>query len=268
MENRKIYGYVYLITNLINSKQYVGQTVQKTIKKRFEGHIYAGKKSINMIIVKAIKKYGKENFIIQELAIAYNQEELTFLEGMYMSWFNTIKPNGYNIKKIINNKGRHSEETKEKIRIAHNKPENLKTASENGKNSRGKTQKKTNSSSKYCGVRKINNKWHSRCTFNYNTINIGYFLLEEDAAKAYDITAIKYFGNDCILNFPELREKYINNEIIVKKQCWSNNSKSGIKGIRFIKSKNKWQVKWIDKNLNKYKSFNTLEEAIKFKALI
>lgn len=37
MEN-KIHGYIYLITNKINGKQYVGQTVE-TIKERFSKHL-------------------------------------------------------------------------------------------------------------------------------------------------------------------------------------------------------------------------------------
>ena len=39
MEDKEIYGYIYLITNLINKKQYVGQTVQ-TIEQRFKEHRY------------------------------------------------------------------------------------------------------------------------------------------------------------------------------------------------------------------------------------
>jgi group I intron endonuclease len=132
MENKKNYGYIYLITNLINGKQYIGQTVQ-TIKERFYGHI--SKK--NPVISKAIKKHGRKNFKIEEIDVAYNQKELDLIEGVYISWFKTLAPNGYNITKIINGRGKHSEKTIEKIKTKSNTLERLKKSSEYGKKSRG-----------------------------------------------------------------------------------------------------------------------------------
>lgn len=260
MENRKIHGYIYIITNLINGKQYVGQTVQ-TIEERFKGHFYDSK----MVMAKAIKKYGRDNFMVQELAIAYNQEELTFLEGLYISWFNTLRPNGYNIKEIIDGKGKHSKETIEKIKISSNKPENLKRLSENGKKRRGKYIK--NSKSKYCGVSTKRNKYVSCISFNNGHINIGYYITEEDAAKAYDLKALELFGHDCILNFPELRQDYIDGKIFIKRCSKQDYSKSKQKGISFIKNRNMWIFLWFDKikNKNTSKSFKLLEDAIIFK---
>jgi len=88
----------FLLTNKINGKQYVGHTTT-TIKKRFDKHCCPAKANKKCVISRAIKKYGRENFIVQELAVAYNQEELTFLEGMYICWFNTLVYNeyGYNV---------------------------------------------------------------------------------------------------------------------------------------------------------------------------
>lgn len=261
MVNKEIYGYVYLITNKINGKQYVGQTV-RTIGTRFYGHCNKGK---NTVINKAIRKYGKENFIVQELAVAYNQEELTFLEGLYMSWFNTLTPNGYNISKVINGKGKHSEETKEKIRKKANTLERLKKSSERGKKSRGKVVK--NSKSKYVGVSISCKKYKSGIGYLSKYIRLGTYDSEIDAAKAYDIAAIKYFGNDAILNFPELRENYINSKIVVKKTYGHSYAQSGEKNITFIKNGNYWQFKWFSKMLNRNTSkfFKTLEETINFK---
>ena len=52
-------GYIYLITNKINNKKYIGQTT-RTIKIRISDHFSNLYK--NYAITNAIKKYGKENF--------------------------------------------------------------------------------------------------------------------------------------------------------------------------------------------------------------
>lgn len=62
-------GFIYKITNKINGKVYIGQTIQ-SVKDRW--HRHCGKKSIrsaemSMHIKRAILKYGKENFIIETI---------------------------------------------------------------------------------------------------------------------------------------------------------------------------------------------------------
>jgi len=259
MEN-KIYGYVYLITNLINGKQYVGQTVE-TIEIRFGNHC----SSKNPVISRAIRKYGKKNFKVEEIDVAYNQEELNLIEGVYISWFNTLVPNGYNVKEIIDGKGRHSKETIEKIRKSCNKEENLKIFSENGKKFRGKYYKKS-LHSKYIGVYINKNRYCSKI-YCSKSIHLGLYKNEIDAAKAYDIAAIKYFGHDCNLNFPKLRQNYIDNKIVVKTSSCTDNSLSKEKHIHFNKQDNRWIYRWFDKELNKKRSkkFKKLEDAILFK---
>lgn len=261
----EIYGYVYLITNKINGKQYVGKTTE-TIRTRFNNH-YAKRK--NSYIGRAINKYGKENFTHQELAVANNKKELKFLEELYISWFETLTPNGYNLMKISGGFEKHSRETKEKLKIIANKPENLKRLSENGKKRRGKP--KTNSKSKYVGVTISSyNTYNARIGKNYKIIDIGSYSLESDAAKAYDIAAIKHFGNDATLNFPELREDYIKNKIIIKKNSNTSNSKSKEYKIYFHNKNNTWYYTWFDNisQKNKTKHFKTKKEAIVFKNVI
>jgi hypothetical protein len=59
--------------------------------------------------------------------------------------------------------------------------------------------------SKYKGVHwnKSHKKWAARITFEKKTIELGYYLSEIEAAKAYDRAAIKYHGEFACLNFPE-----------------------------------------------------------------
>lgn len=93
-------GKIYKITNKVNNKVYIGQTVQ-TLKERFQKHCQNAnnndKTHKNMAIVKAIKKYGKENFII-ELIEEVRTEDLDNREKYWISYYNSYE-NGYNCTK-------------------------------------------------------------------------------------------------------------------------------------------------------------------------
>ena len=61
-------GYIYKITNLINNKIYIGQT-SFSIELRFKQHIYIAKNNfaISYPLYEAMRKYGVENFVIEEM---------------------------------------------------------------------------------------------------------------------------------------------------------------------------------------------------------
>ena len=60
-------GYIYIITNKITGKQYVGQT-RRTITIRFNQHkTRAISKKDNMYLHIAMNKYGVENFTVKEI---------------------------------------------------------------------------------------------------------------------------------------------------------------------------------------------------------
>lgn len=82
---------IYKITNLINNKHYIGQSVH--IEKRWQEHC---RPSADSLIAKAIQTYGKDNFtfeILEECSI----KELDKLEYKYIELYNSLIPNGYNI---------------------------------------------------------------------------------------------------------------------------------------------------------------------------
>lgn len=98
---------IYLITNTLYEKQYVGQT--ENYKERWKTH-----KSIssNCLLRDDMQELGREFFdfeIIEEC----KKEDVDDLECYYIDYYNTLVPNGYNIspggRKV-------SEETKEKLR--------------------------------------------------------------------------------------------------------------------------------------------------------
>jgi group I intron endonuclease len=103
---------IYVITNLANSKKYVGQT-WKTLQKRWWGHCTEN----NCIkLVRAIKKYGKDKFTIKLVTITHAQETADYWETYFIQKYDSIN-NGYNIR-LGGSKGKHSEETKRKMSLS------------------------------------------------------------------------------------------------------------------------------------------------------
>jgi group I intron endonuclease len=103
-------GFIYKITNTINGMIYIGQTIQ-TLEDRWRQH--RKKSSTCLYLKRAFEKHGIDNFIF-EMICSCNNEELDKLEIHYMNEFNSIVPNGYNLREG-GNSGRHNEETKKKI---------------------------------------------------------------------------------------------------------------------------------------------------------
>lgn len=103
-------GYIYKIINTETNMVYIGQTINN-IDKRFKDHCKKG--SNCRYLRNAIEKYGKDKFSI-ELLCTCPDEELDRIEQKYIEEYNTLVPNGYNLREG-GNTTRHSAETKEKI---------------------------------------------------------------------------------------------------------------------------------------------------------
>jgi group I intron endonuclease len=84
------YGVVYLITNLVNGKCYIGQTVDYAARMR--QHRLAGSQCV---ISHAVKKYGWNNFSREILGEAEDKESLDNLEKLWIIIANSVE-SGYN----------------------------------------------------------------------------------------------------------------------------------------------------------------------------
>lgn len=88
-------GFIYKITNNVNGKAYIGQTIQD-VKERFYQHCATkcDKNVLNMAIHKAVFKYGKDNFTLEVIEeTEYNN--LNSREKYWIEFYNTYN-NGYN----------------------------------------------------------------------------------------------------------------------------------------------------------------------------
>lgn len=90
---------VYKLTNTLNQKSYIGMTTQSS-EKRLRQHVCASKKDDlkNSLIARAIKKYGVKNFALEEISKALDIEDLRKKEFLAIKDYNTLSPNGYNLK--------------------------------------------------------------------------------------------------------------------------------------------------------------------------
>lgn len=113
-------SWIYLITNTVNGKLYVGQTTS-TVLKRWRAHQTAAKNAkTQTLFMRAIKKYGPENFSVATLE-SCSDDILDQREVYWIKELATIE-HGYNLTeggRGGRRKNPVSQETKEKIAKAH-----------------------------------------------------------------------------------------------------------------------------------------------------
>lgn len=102
---------VYKLTNKINGKAYIGQTV-KSLKKRYAGNWHYC--ATNDALKNDLKEFGQENFSLEEIARADNKTLLYQLEIHHIRLHNTVSPYGYN-QSYGGYRSKHTPETKSKI---------------------------------------------------------------------------------------------------------------------------------------------------------
>ena len=122
----KRFSEIYKIINLTTKKMYIGQCVSHILnhkryrpygyKGRFKSHIseaFSTKKHQSHYLNNAIRKYGISNFKV-ELIEYCNCEDADLKEIYFINHYNTLYPNGYNLK-IGGNTFTHSDESKKRV---------------------------------------------------------------------------------------------------------------------------------------------------------
>jgi group I intron endonuclease len=91
------YGGIYKITNLINSKSYVGQTIKNLNTRKSQHKNVAKNDSKNNHLYSAINIYGWKNFSFELIAYADSEEDLDNKEKYWIKFYNlTDRLYGYN----------------------------------------------------------------------------------------------------------------------------------------------------------------------------
>jgi group I intron endonuclease len=203
-------GLIYLITNTINGKRYIGQTV-KTLKVRWTKHKSAALTGqSDTPLHRAIRKHGPNNFTIEMVAETY-KPFLDEVEKLAVWTYQTHGSlGGYNATPGGEGVGigtesacygmKHSAETRAKMSASRTGKKRSPEAIDALRARNG--EKRKGSASKYIGVcaSRRTNQWTARLTHN-GPVYVGRYATEVEAAMAVDSYIIEH-GLSNTLNFP------------------------------------------------------------------
>lgn len=217
---------IYKITNIKNNKSYIGYS--KNISRRWRYHLSNLRRSIhsNKYLQRAWNKYGESSFCF-EILKECKEKDLERLEKYYISFYETLTPNGYNLSSggRGNFNWKMPKEILEKMKIYFSRENNpmwgrhhskktkklfslQRKGNKNGlgnKNNLNKLYKRKNSSSIYFGVYFKYKRWVARISINGKDFKIGSYKEEKEAALAFDEKSWEIHKDLNLLNFPELR---------------------------------------------------------------
>ena len=117
--NNEYYGFVYLTTNKINGKRYIGQRYYDT-KEQWKLYLGSGK-----ILKDAIKKYGRNNFTVEILENCKTKEILNNSEKYWIKKYNAISNDSFYNIAMGGDGGNviagYSEERRNELKALHSK---------------------------------------------------------------------------------------------------------------------------------------------------
>ena len=103
--------YIYKITNKINNKIYIGQTI-RPVEDRWKRHINDALNNIlDTHFARAIRYYKPENFSLEIIDTAKNQEELNHKEQYWIQYYDSTNK-GYNETDAISKCGGNTYKSK------------------------------------------------------------------------------------------------------------------------------------------------------------
>jgi len=110
--------FIYCITNLVNDKKYIGQTINKPLT-RWNSHKSDSELNSDTHLHRSMRKNGVKQFQFEVIdGSASNIDELNDLEEFYIGFYDTYKGDGYNCTSGGDN-FIMSDETKAKMSESH-----------------------------------------------------------------------------------------------------------------------------------------------------
>ncbi len=117
---------IYLATNRINGRQYVGCTTY-TLAFRRHAHEKVAATRPNTYFTRALRKYGPDAFDWEEVYSDVPKEDLPRLEAECVAWYGTKAPGGYNL--TDGGEGTsgyvYTDEVRARMKELANRPENI-----------------------------------------------------------------------------------------------------------------------------------------------
>lgn len=123
---------IYKITNVINSKVYIGKC-HNSVKARFKRHIKESENyTLDTHFARAIREYGKENFIYEIIDKAKSPEELIEKEKYWIAYYKSNNElYGYNCSDGGEGGNTYQNKTEEELNLIKNKIRETKLGSKN-----------------------------------------------------------------------------------------------------------------------------------------
>jgi group I intron endonuclease len=109
--------HIYKITNTVNGKIYIGQTIQQNPKMRWYSHLADARGGKKSYLLDSIRKYGPEQFDWQIIDSAVSIDDLNLKEEYWLNIFRQQGITVYNNREAGRNKT-HSPESIERMRAA------------------------------------------------------------------------------------------------------------------------------------------------------
>lgn len=216
-------GYIYKITNLINSKRYIGRTTAHNPIRRWTEHKSKANRNPRTPIEFAIKKYGSQNFKFEIIKKSYNKS-LPNLETKNILEHNSLSPNGYNLEIY------HPNRILTKISLE-----------KMSKSQQGKIKSK-NKTSKYIGVYKDRNSIHAELRHK----NIKYkkaFSSEIKASIGYDKMVLFLYGSKARVNHKNKRNKWLKQNLKIFYKFFTKRTPKENSNLYYDPKRNKWQAR-------------------------
>lgn len=124
--------WIYKITNIQNNKIYIGQTI-RPVEQRFHRHISDALNNIlDTHFARAIRKYGKDSFVVETIDTAQTQDELNQKERYWIQYYNSVQE-GYNETDAISKCGgnTYQSKTEEEMEVIKEKIRQTKIGAKN-----------------------------------------------------------------------------------------------------------------------------------------